>query len=247
MIVMTRKILALVLAVVLVLGLSGCIVRRASDTDTTTESRDVQDFSAVDFAGFGDLTVIQGDEYALELSGPTDLVERIETEVHGDTLYIARDAKWEIWILGMGNRQVDITITVPELKELSVEGAGVVNIDGLEGESFEFDLSGAGELQGKDLKLDELIVDMSGAGAAELSGVVDTQKVVISGAGEYNAEDLESRVTSVDMSGAGSASVWATETLDVTADGAGSVKYWGNPDVRQEVSGAGSVQDEGDK
>jgi len=244
---MARKIAVVVLAVLLVLGLSGCIVRRASDTDTTTESRDVQDFTAVDFAGFGNLTIVQGDQYELELSGPTDLVDRIETEVHGDTLYIARDAKWEIWILGLGNRQVDITITVPELKELNVEGAGVVTIDELEGESFEFDLSGAGELRGADLKLGDLVVDMSGAGSAKLSGQVDTQKVVISGAGEYDAEDLESRMTTVDMSGAGSASVWATESLDVTAAGAGGVKYWGDPDVRQEVSGAGSVSDQGDK
>jgi len=244
---MTRKILTLVLAAVLVLGLSGCIVRRASDTDTKTETREVQDFTAVDFAGFGDVTVIQGDEYELELSGPTDLVDRIKTEVHGDTLYIDRDGKWEIWILGMGNRQVDIKITVPELKELNVEGAGVVNIDGLEGESFEFELSGAGELRGADLKLGDLVVVMSGAGSAKLSGQVDSQKVVISGAGEYDAEDLKSRMTTVDMSGAGSASIWATESLDVTASGAGGVKYWGDPDVRQEVSGAGTVSDQGDK
>jgi len=244
---MIRRVVALTLVVALAFGMSGCIVRRASDTDSTTESREVDEFSAVEFAGFGDLEVVQGDEYSLQLSGPTDLVDRIETEVRGDTLYIDRDGSWEIWILGMGDRQVDITITTPELKELKVEGAGVVNIDGLEGDSFEFDLSGAGQLQGRNLRLVELIVDMSGAGAADLTGMVDTQKVVISGAGEYNAKDLETRVTSVDMSGAGSANVWATETLDVSADGAGTVKYWGDPDVRQDVSGAGTVDHQGDK
>lgn len=244
---MIRRVLALTLVVALAFGMSGCIVRRASETDTTTESREVDEFSAVDFSGFGNIQVVQGDEYGLQLSGPTDLVDRIETEVRGDTLYIDRDGSWEIWILGMGNRQVDITITVPELKELKVEGAGLVNIDGLEGASFEFDLSGAGALEGKDLKLGELIVDMSGAGAATLSGQADVQKVAISGAGEYNAEELETRVTSVDMSGAGSADVWVTQTLDITADGAGTVNYWGDPDVRQEVSGAGTVHDQGDK
>lgn len=243
--IMLRKAFLLVLITVLSLGLAGCIVRRASDTDTRTESRDVDGFSAIEFAGFGDVKVVQGDEYDVELSGPADLVGRITTEVHGDTLYIGRDSKWELWILGTGNRQVDIAITVPELEKIKVEGAGVVNIDGLEGESFEFDLSGAGELRGRDLKLTDLVVDMSGAGSARLTGSVDTQKVVISGAGEYDAQDLESRTTSVDMSGAGSAKVWATETLDVDASGAGSVKYWGEPDVRQEVSGAGSVSDEG--
>jgi len=244
---MARKAILLALIVVLSLGLSGCIVRRASDTDTSTESRDVDGFNAIEFAGFGDVKIVQGDEYDVELSGPTDLVERITTEVHGDTLYIGRDSKWELWILGTGNRQVDIAITVPELEKIKVEGAGVVNIDGLEGESFEFDLSGAGELRGKDLNLTELVVDMSGAGSATLSGVAQTQQVVISGAGEYDAKELKSRKTSVDMSGAGSAMVWATETLDVEAAGAGGVKYWGDPDVRQEVSGAGSVSDQGDK
>lgn len=236
-----------VLVAALALGLTGCIVRRASEGGDRTESREVSDFDTVDFSGFGKVEVVQGDEYALELSGPTDLVDRIETEVHGSTLYIGRKPGWELWFWGFGDRSVDMVITVPELKQLRVAGAGEITIDGLSGESFEFDLSGAGSLKGSDLDLSELVIDMSGAGSAVLSGKADDQEIVISGAGEYDGKELESRTARIDMSGAGSAQVWATESLDIVAAGAGGVDYWGNPDVRQEVSGAGTVNDRGDK
>lgn len=245
---MFKKILLIALVAVLAVGTSGCVIRRAESSERTVDTRDVGEFGSVDFEGFGDLTIVQGSAYEVELSGPADLVEKTSTEVHGSTLEIKRDARWEVWILGSGNRHVDVTITVPdELEELSVAGAGTVNIDGYEGKSFRFELSGAGSLEGEDVKLEDLVVDMSGAGQADLSGVVDEQEVTISGAGEYKAEDLESEITRIDMSGAGAATVWATKTLDIKASGAGDVKYWGDPDVTQEVSGAGSVKGLGDK
>lgn len=244
---MFRKITLAALITVLALGLSGCIVRRAEDVDNRTETRNVSKFDEVDFSGYGRVEVVPGDTYELELNGPADLLNKIKTEVRGDTLYIGRDAGWEIWLFGMGDRKIDITITVPMLSRIKVAGAGDVIIDGMEADSFEFDLSGAGTLRGDDLRLGELLIDMSGAGSASLSGRVDDQEIVISGAGEYEGGDLESKRTRVDMSGAGNATVWATESLDIEASGAGSVKYWGDPDVNQDVSGAGTVHGLGDK
>ncbi|MDO8987892.1 MAG: head GIN domain-containing protein [Coriobacteriia bacterium] len=244
---MFRKIAMTTLIAVLALGLTGCIVRRAEDVENRAESRAVTKFDTVDFSGYGRVEIVQGDTYELELNGPADLLDKVTTEVHGDTLYIGRDAGWEIWLFGMGDRKIDVTITAPTLSKIKVAGAGDVIIDGLEADSFEFELSGAGTLRGEDLRLGDLGIEMSGAGTAALSGRVDDQQIIISGAGEYEGGDLESKRTRVDMSGAGNATVWATESLDIEASGAGSVKYWGDPDLRQDVSGAGTVHGLGDK
>lgn len=244
---MVRKIALLTLVAALVVGLSGCVLRRAEESEARTESRDVEAFDEVEFTGYGTLKIEQGPDYAVEVSGPGDEIDRLKTEVRGDTLVIGQEERFEFWLFGWGTREVEVRMTVPDLSKVQVSGAGDVNIDGLETESFEFRLSGAGQLTGRDLDLGELVVEMSGAGRAELSGAADSQEIVISGAGEYDAADLETRDTRIDMSGAGTATVWAEDTLDVKASGAGSVNYYGNPDVDSDVSGAGTLDDRGDR
>ncbi len=230
---------------VLGLGLTGCVFREAPSSAVRSESRDVSGFDAVEFSGYGNLTLVQDDQYSVEIDASDNVRDRIRTEVRGDTLYIDRESRWFNWILPWSEPDIDIVVTAPEFTSLDVEGAGSVTIDDLEGDEFAFQLSGAGALYGRDITLDELTVDLSGAGSADLSGEVDAQDVTISGAASYDAGRLETKATSVEMSGAGSAVVWAERHLDVQVSGAGSVDYYGEAKVSQEISGAGSVSHRG--
>ena len=242
---MTRRIVMASLIAALVLGLSGCVLSPVEAAEDRTESRDVSGFDAVDFAGIGNLEVVQGSRYELELSGSGDVLDRVRTEVSGDTLRIDSDNGWWPWLFRSNVESIDVKLTVPELSRLEVSGLGEVNIDEFAGDSFEFRLSGAGELQGRNIDFDELVVELSGAGKVDLSGRARSQEIRISGAGEYDARDLESADALVVMSGAGSAKIWATDTLDAEASGAGSVDYWGDTNVTSDVSGAGSIHDRG--
>ena len=244
---MMRRVVLVMLIVTVAAALSGCVVRRAEDTETRSETRTVSGFDEVEFSGYGSLDIVQGDRFELELTGPADLVERTETEVKGDTLFIGQKASWTFWLFNVGSRKIDVRLVVPELSAVEVSGAGDVTIDGLEGDSFEFRLSGAGELSGSDLDLDELTVDMSGAGKTELDGTADNQDITVSGAGEFDGRDLKGRDVRIEMSGAGKATVWAEDDLEIQASGAGSVEYYGNPNVTSDLSGVGSVEDRGER
>lgn len=244
---MVRKIALIALVGVLILGLSGCILRPAGSSESRTESRDVDGFDSVDFEGWGDLTIEQGNEFKMTVTGPEDLVKRLKTEVRGDTLRIYMEPRAEFWWFGFGNRSLDIAVTLPELKAFELDGAGTVDIDGVETEVLELDLSGAAELSATGLDVDELVLDMSGAGEAQVSGQARTQDIEISGAGNFDGGHLEGSDVTTVMSGAGSATVWATRNLDVVVSGAGSVKYYGDPDVNRETSGAGSIEGLGDR
>lgn len=244
---MMKRIGLAVLAIVLVLALPGCIVRRVDSGDVRTESRDVEGFNQVVFDGYGNLTVEQGDTYSLELSGTQSVLDQVTTKVSGDRLYIDFSTGPRIWLFNIGEQRLDIKLTVPELTELEVNGAGDVTMDSIKGDKLEYRLSGAGKLSARDIEVRDLTIKMSGAGAAEVGGKATVQDISISGAGSYDARDLESRDAVVEMSGAGQAIVWATGTLDITASGAGSVEYYGNPDVTSNVSGAGSIHDRGSR
>lgn len=244
---MVRKVTLIVLAAVLMLGLSGCILRPAGSSQEKTETPDLKDFDSIDFEGWGNLTIEQGDEFEVTITGPGDQVDRLKTEVRGDTLRMYMAPRAEFWLFTFGNRALDIHVTMPELTALEVDGAGMVEIDGVQTEAFELDLSGAADVQAHDLDVKELLVILSGAGTARMSGTAVTQDIEISGAGDFDGGDLEGRDVTLDMSGAASSRVWATSSLDVVVSGAGSVEYYGDPDVDRDISGAGTIDGLGDK
>lgn len=243
---MFRRVLVAVVVAALALGLSGCIVRRVEIEEPRSESRPIDGFDEVSFSGYGDLTVKEGSRYDVEIRGPQSALDRVKTEVRGDTLYIEWQNGWFSW-WQFSDSKLDIVVTTPSITRLELSGAGEVTMDGFSGDEFTFDLSGAGSFDAQDIEFDELLITMSGAGSADVSGVVKSQSVSISGAASYDARDLESRTAEVEMSGAGSATVWAADRLDIELSGAGSVEYYGNPKITQDVSGLGSVQGRGER
>lgn len=241
------RIVASMLVVVVMLGSSGCVLRQVDSGAERTETREFPNFDSVDFSGFGRLEVEQSDEFGMELTGTETSLDRVVTEVRGDTLYIHHRTRWAPWFWDVRSQRLDIRLTVPELSRLTVAGAGEVTVDALEGDEFRFDISGAGDFTARDIDVRELRVTLSGAGSVRVSGSAEDQSVTISGAGNYDARDLESDTVRVDLSGASSATVWATESLDIKASGASSVDYYGDPEVSSDMSGAGSVTARGER
>jgi hypothetical protein len=245
---MVRKVAIIALVGVLAVGTSGCVLRKAEGTERRSEEREVSGFDSVEFDGWGALTIEQGDEYALTVSGADELLDRLETEVRGDTLRISMAPKTEIWFFGTPDRDIEMKLTVPELSRLEVNGAGAVELDGIEGDSLELELDGAADVNGVDFDLEDLSVVLSGAGHVELDGRADRQSVDISGLGAFDGSELEGRDGEVMMSGAGAATVWVTDTLEVDLTGLGSIEYYGDPDVETgRMDGAGSIDSLGDK
>ena len=78
------------------------------------------------------------------------------------------EPRTEVWFFGTPDREIDIELVVPDLSRLEVDGAGVVDLDGLEGESLEVELDGAADVDGEDLDFDELAVVLSGVGSVRV-------------------------------------------------------------------------------
>lgn len=232
-----KRTFLILIALLAVALLSSCIGA------ITSETREVSGFNAISISTFGEIEIRQGDTESLTISAPSSYLPYIETEVENGTLLISTRKGF----IGASASRVQYRLTVKDLDSLHLSGAGVIKvIDGLQSTNFILNLSGAGSIEIEDLSATNLSVNLSSAGAIIITGNVENQSVNLSGVGSYEGGDLQSKTTSVNLSGAGSATVWATDSLDVTVSGVGSVGYYGNPQVTQNVSGLGSVNSKGE-
>jgi len=205
-----------------------------------TEKRDVSGFDRVTLAGFGEVSIVQGETESLTVSTDDNIMPYVRTEVRNNTLVLDLDK--EGW-----NRSYDpsdgihFNLVVKDLNRIDNSGAGTMMVEKLESDSLYVDLSGVGTLEIGDLTASELVVHQSGAGTVVVSGQVIGQELSHSGVGSYHAADLESETAIIDISGAGSATVWATESLDIQISGLGNVIYYGNPRITQDISGLGKL------
>ena len=180
-----------------------------------TEQRSVDEFTAIDLSGSGEVNVVCGQEQSVSVTVDDNLQEIITTEVHNGKLEIGSSQSYSSKV------GLKIDITVPTLNNLEVSGACNAKIENCETEKLDLDVSGAGKLF--------------------VSGTVDRVELDLSGAGSVDLSELVAKTAKIDMSGAAKASVNASDELDVEISGVGKVSYLGDPVVKEELSGLGKV------
>lgn len=181
-----------------------------------TELRTVPEFSAVECGGVFELSITCGKAAKCELSGDDNILPVVTTTVADGKLTIATTG-------AISTKQpLKATLELPELKALSMSGAGTATIADAKGESFALDISGTANVTA--------------------AGQVKLVKIKLSGAGKAAAVALKAEHAEVDCSGAGSIEIFASETLTADVSGVGSVRFAGDPKtVKKQISGVGSV------
>jgi len=118
--------------------------------------------------------------------------------------------------------RVAITITVPELTRMHLEGVGGTTLKQLAGESFE--------------------LTYQGVGSTTVDGKVRHFVLKAEGVGTLNARELDAQIVDARLAGVGSAKVRASESLTARVEGIGSLTYYGKPaKVTKSADGIGTV------
>jgi hypothetical protein len=250
-----RSTLSLLVLVATALSMAGCgfvitlpsiSTKIEGSGNIISEAREVTDFTRIVLSGAGDLTITQGEGHALTVRTDDNLMDYVKSEVIGDTLLLsftdeARNKNLrptQGWIY---------EITLEELEDIGIAGAGTILCDGLQGDELVISISGSGEIRLSDLQIDDLDLHISGMGEIEMNGEVARQSYTISGFGNVDAGDLAGEDVIVAIQGTGNVTVWGTETLLVTIAGTGDVSYYGSPETVQTILGLGSVTSLGQK
>ncbi len=239
---MNKRLFPLVLILICGTLLISCGRRIEKGGGATTDIyREVTAFSMIDISApvEAKIQVKPGVTPSIKLSGYKNLVDKLQTRVEGNTLYI--NSKKHINF--NTDKEVSVEITVPSLSRLGLHGAAEAHVNGeITGNDFMLRISGAGDAVVEKVMVNNLEASISGAGEVTIrDGRAERIEYRVSGAGDIKSFKVQAGDVIAHVSGAGDIEVNASRSLDAHVSGAGSIRYKGTPTVKSQTSGVGDV------
>jgi len=215
-----RKLVCLVLLTVLAAGCHGKFMSQIKGSGKRElQKRDVASFTSISAEGAFTIEVTCQKNQSLEVEGDDNVLEYVTTEVSSNILRLKNTKNYST------SEPVKFRISVPNLEGLSVNGAGHVDIKGMNNDKFE--------------------IDTNGAATIVVAGTTKLIDVGANGAGKIDAENLHAARGVVESKGVVRVDLDVTNQLDVTVSGPSTVTYKGDPVVNKTIHGPGKVERRG--
>ena len=221
------------------------------------ETLEVDDFTGIALDAPFTVNVEQGETLEFIAKGHQNIIDRLSTKVTNDKVNIK---------LTNGNYrdfEMEIFITVPDLKFIELDGAGKIEVGELDIEELRCHIDGAGklnfnsdlfiendlliEIDGaadtyfQEVDADNITVHVDGKGDVTLRGNTNNFDISIDGLGDVEAFAMDAKKVKVNVDGLGKSEVTAEEELDVNIDGLGNVYYKGDPTIYKDIDGLGNL------
>ncbi len=201
--------------------------------------RMVTEFSEIESDGPISYTIRQGETQSVIVNAQSDAQAFLTTSVKGDKLTVETKGKLN------DNAGTNIEITVRELKSISADGSGMVEIMGFDGgKKLNISKEGSGGFRLSDVRYESLDITADGSGDIRVTGNGDNFSIKSQGSGTIDAADYDSRDVKVDTNGSGDVRVSASDDLSIKLSGSGNVYYRGNPKLSLEDKGSGEARAE---
>ncbi len=204
--------------------------------DASLDSKDqfgIEDFNSIDLNGIFKATIKKGDSYSVRMEGNAATKKRYNVYKDGETLVIDYDDDRKFFWKGnlLDEDDLQITIITPSLTELSVRGAGKIDIRGFDEEEMEIKLTGAVVAEGE-FDARNLALELTGASSFDLRGEGNFLEASVTGASGLKAYGYEVERAVIAAHGASTVKVNASETLEIDKGVASSVSHRGNPEIK---------------
>ena len=183
------------------------------------QKRQVAPFTSISTNGAFTVEVTCQKDLSLEVEGDENVLGFVETEVAGNILRLDNRQSYDV------SEPVRVKISIPNLEGLSINGAGHVDVKGLNNEKFE--------------------IDSNGAPTVTVSGTTKMVDIAANGAGKVDTQNLHATRAVVDARGVAKVDLDVADQLDVEISGPSSVTYSGNPSVNKNIHGPGKLTRKG--
>jgi Putative auto-transporter adhesin, head GIN domain len=180
------------------------------------QKREIAPFTSISTEGAFTVEVTCQKDLSLEVEGDDNVLQFVTSEVGSNVLRLKNTKNYST------DEPVKFKISVPNLEAISVNGAGKIEIKGMNNEKFE--------------------IDANGAPSIIVSGNTKLVDIDTNGAGQINTNRLHTLRAVVDSKGVSKIELDVADQLDVTVSGPSSIIYRGDPVVNKTVHGPGKVQ-----
>jgi len=180
------------------------------------QKRDVAPFTSISTDGAFTIEVTCQKDLSLEVEGDDNVLGLVTSEVKGNVLRLKNTKNYST------SEPVKFKISVPNLEGFSLNGAGRIDIKGMNNEKFE--------------------IDSNGAPTIFVSGTTKIIDIGVNGAGTINTTKLRASRGVVEANGAARVDLDVADQLDATVSGPSTITYRGAPVVNKTVHGPGKVE-----
>ena len=231
-----------------------------SNGEPITEQREVDHhFAAISMYNNVNVRLVHDRHPHLELTCPKNLIDKVTTEIEGDTLVIRNENEYH-WLRSF-DYSIDLTVYYDSQRQINfasvgdlrstepIKGSGeqsidstALGIDTLMIRCFNLNINeGCGDI---DLTFDCNVVKSyftNGTSQVTLRGTAEYTEIIMRSYGVVHAENLYSNFVRVQSHSTNDAYVWARTKLTVWLNSIGNVYYKGNPWIVKDGTGDGQV------
>lgn len=220
-----------------------------SNGEPITESRPIGHFKVISMYNNVNVRLIHDNQRQLELTCPKNLIEKVTTEVVGDTLFIKNENDFN-WLRSF-NYSIDLTVYYDSLQTINYASIGNLvctdSISGIVGQYYDTTELGIDTLlvRGLDLNINEgsgridlttnceriITRFVNGTSDVILRGNVGYSEHLTRSYGVIHAEELNSNLTRVQSSSTNDVYVWTRSNLTVWLYSIGNIYYKGDPEI----------------
>lgn len=222
-------------------------------TDSSTKiDRQLPAFSSIKIAGPFEVHITQGTAESIKYDLPSDVADRVITEVEDGVLKIRN--KHDNWGWGYdswygeksvwrNHKKIVVYVTAKQVEGITVSGSGnAIFNEGILSPELSLRTSGSGSIVGK-VEVKALWSHISGSGNIKLSGSAVTSAVKLSGSGIFSSRNLITASSTAHVSGSGRVEINASEKIDAVVHGSGGVSYTGDAkNIYSSTSGSGVIR-----
>jgi hypothetical protein len=244
--------------------LAGMLAVPGISTAQKKETRNVSEFTSVNFGVPGTVTVKQGSTHSVVLEGDPEVLAHVKTEVKGGRLNMVPEENWRSW----KSRQVTAHITMKTVDGLGVSGSGTLTADGtIRTDDIDLWVSGSGDMNIQVEATGEMEARVSGSGKMTVRGSCAELEGSVGGSGDLSlnvgkAKDAEfeiagsgnirasgsADVAEINISGSGKlrGADFSTRVARVRITGSGDVEIAASEEIDAQITGSGTVLYKGD-
>jgi len=224
-------------------ALAGCQVHAEDGGAVTSRNYQVGNFQQIEVAGPYDVQVRTGANPSVSARGSEKLLERTTVEVKGDKLIIHPERSHNWFNFGWSTHgKARFAVTVPKLSGATIAGSGDINVDRVQGDSFEGTVAGSGGILVGNLDVQSLKLAIAGSGGVKGSGKAKSAQYDIAGSGGIDGAGIMTEQAKVSIAGSGDVKAHATGTADVSIMGSGDVDISGGAKCTVSKTGSGDVR-----